>query len=80
MDLAKFAKELDEDERIRMLEGGSDSAQYLRFVSLPLSLVYNLCALTLFNVYIFIYLYVYLAESVLIQSIWGGGFNLIWCK
>ena len=31
VDLANFARELDEDERIRMAEGGLDSPQYLRY-------------------------------------------------
>ena len=30
VDLANLAKELDEDERVRMAEGGVDSPQYLR--------------------------------------------------
>lgn len=30
VDLANLAKELDEDERLRMAEGGVDSPQYLR--------------------------------------------------
>ena len=31
VDLANFARELDEDERMRMAEGGIDSPQYLRY-------------------------------------------------
>ena len=31
VDLANFAKELDDDERMRMAEGGLDSPQYLRY-------------------------------------------------
>ena len=31
VDLANFAQELDEDERMRMAEGGIDSPRYLRY-------------------------------------------------
>ena len=34
VDLANFARELDEDERMRMAEGGIESPQYLRCVQL----------------------------------------------
>ena len=38
VDLANFARELDEDERMRMAEGGLDSPQYLRYSLIQWSL------------------------------------------
>ena len=35
VDLANFARELDEDEKATMAEGGFDSPQYLRFLKQP---------------------------------------------
>ena len=42
IDLANFARELDEDERMRMAEGGLDSPQYLRYFIFLSSVVHNL--------------------------------------
>ena len=35
VDLANFARELDEAEKVRMAEGGFDSPEYLRFLKQP---------------------------------------------
>ena len=42
VDLANFARELDEDERMRMAEGGLNSPQYLRYSVLVAPVVHSL--------------------------------------
>ena len=37
VDLAKFATELDEAEKIRMAEGGFESTEFLKFMAQPSS-------------------------------------------